>query len=82
MSFNYNKLRGRIIEKYGTLAAFAEVLGVYKQDLSRKMKGHTRFTQDDVVRWRKLLDIPQEDIGVFFFNEELKESDFNEESET
>ena len=36
MSFNYSKLRGRIIEKFGTQGCFARKLGVSERTLSLK----------------------------------------------
>ena len=39
MSFNHNKLRGKIIEKYGTQGAFAKALGVSERTLSLKING-------------------------------------------
>ena len=41
MGYTYNKLRGRIIEKYGTQEKFARELGVSKNSLSLKMNGKT-----------------------------------------
>lgn len=69
MSFNYSKLRGRIIEKYGTLTVFAEKLGASKQIVSRKMNGHVSFSQKDIVLWCDLLDIPAEEAGAFFLKQ-------------
>ena len=36
MSYTYNKLRGRIIEMYGTQGKFAEKLGISKNSVSKK----------------------------------------------
>ena len=67
MGFEYNKLRGRIVEKYGTQAKFAQELGISSTAMSEKMTGKTTFSQRDIERWRKLLDIDSEDIGKYFF---------------
>lgn len=67
MGYTYNKLRGRIIEKYGTQEKFARELGVSKNSLSLKMNGKTSFSQDDVKRWCELLSIKMDDIGDYFF---------------
>lgn len=37
MSFNYSKLRGRIIEKFGTQGCFSKALGVSERTLSLKL---------------------------------------------
>lgn len=67
MGFEYNKLRGRIVEKYGTQAKFAQELGISPTAMSEKMTGKTTFSQRDIEKWRQLLDIDSEDIGKYFF---------------
>lgn len=67
MGFEYNKLRGRIVEKYGTQAKFAQELGISSTAMSEKMTGKTTFSQRDIEKWRQLLDIDSEDIGKYFF---------------
>lgn len=67
MPYTYNKLRGRIVEKYGTQEKFAEVLGITKQGLSLKMTGKSGFSQKDILQWCELLDIQQDRIVEYFF---------------
>lgn len=66
-SYEYRKLKGRIVEKYGTMAAFADALGLSKQSLSLKMTGKVGLSQEDIEQWSELLDIQQEDYGIFYF---------------
>jgi len=65
--YNYNKLRGRIVEKYGTQDKFAEAVGMSKQGVSLKMTGKTSFSQGDINKWCDLLDIKTEQIAEYFF---------------
>lgn len=67
MRYSYSKLRGRIIEKYGTQEKFARELGISKNSLSLKMNGKTSFSQEDVIKWCTLLNIATENIGEYFF---------------
>lgn len=67
MLYNYNKLRGRIVEKYGTQDKFAEAVGMSKQGVSLKMTGKTSFSQGDINKWCDLLDIKTEQIAEYFF---------------
>lgn len=67
MEFNYSRLSGRIVEKYGTHTAFAKAMGYTKQTFSLKMNNKVRFTSDDIVKAVDLLDILPEEIGVYFF---------------
>lgn len=68
MSMEYSKLRGRIVEKYGTMTAFAEKLNIKVQTVSRKLNSDVGFTKDDILVWSELLGIPKEEIGIYFFS--------------
>ena len=65
--FSYAKLKGKIVEKYGTRAKFAEALGISETWLSQKMSCKSEFSQDDMMRWGKLLDIEPEEYHLYFF---------------
>lgn len=67
MNYEYNKLRGRIVEKYGTQEKFATALGISKQSLSFKMTGKVGFSQADIIKWCELLDISTDRISDYFF---------------
>ena len=66
-TFDYRKLRGRIVEMYGTQNEFFEHLNISKTALSKKMQNKSGFSQDDVVEWCNLLDIDLKDVGSFFY---------------
>ena len=67
MPYKYRKLRGRIVEKYGSQEKFSEVLGLSKNSLSLKLKGKTGFSQADMIKWSQLLDIDISEYGEYFF---------------
>ena len=67
MPYKYDKLRGRIIEKFGSQAKYAEALGVSEVTVSRKMNGNVGFSQRDMKQWGELLDISESDFGEYFF---------------
>jgi hypothetical protein len=67
MPYKYSKLRGRIIEKFGTLGNFAEAIGLSRVSVSSKMQCKTGFSQEDIELWSSLLDIDKKDIGSFYF---------------
>lgn len=67
MDFEYRKLRGRVVEKYGTFAKFAEHIGLSTVSVSNKMRGITQFSQDDIIIWCDALDIPIAESGTYFF---------------
>ena len=73
--FDYSKLIGRIIEKFGTRMAFAEAVGISENSMSQKLSNKMAITTDDIREWCKpeLLDIPHNLIGVYFFTLKVQE---------
>ena len=63
----YGKLKGRIVEKFGSQSRFAETLGTTENTVSRKMQSKVEFSKEDMIKWAKLLDIPKDDIPDYFF---------------
>lgn len=61
----YPKLRGKIIEVYGSQKAFAEALGTTSATLANKLNGKTEFKRDEIIMSRQLLNI--EDVTPYFF---------------
>lgn len=68
MGYTYDKLRGRIIEKYGSQEKYADVLGISTNSLSKKMTGKTGFSQKDITIWADLLNFDKAEYGEYFFN--------------
>ena len=64
---SYAKLRGRIREKYGTQAAFAEALNMAQSTLSAKLGGTRDWARQEIETTAKLLDIPGEELHAYFF---------------
>lgn len=67
MPYSYRKLRGRIIEKFGSQDNFAKVLEISKNSLSKKLNCKSGFSQADITKWSELLDIDSSEYGVYFF---------------
>lgn len=63
----YRKLRARIVEKYGTLQAFADAAGITLVTVSRKMNCQSGFSQEDIKKWADLLGIAVSDYGEYFY---------------
>lgn len=72
--FNYSKLRGKIREVFGSEQTFAAVLGCSKRTLSVKLNNKFDFSQDEILATTKALNIPIEQIGVYFFSEVEREN--------
>ena len=63
----YNKLRGRIIEKFGTIEKFADALGITRITVSNKLNDKSNFSRDDIILWASALEVSQDNIGSYFF---------------
>lgn len=72
MMFNYDKLKGRIVEKFGTQMAFSKALGVSERTLSLKLNNRIFFTQDEISKCSNLLDISMSDIQDYFFTQKVQ----------
>lgn len=67
MAYTYAKLKGRIVEKFGTQKAFADAIGISENSISKKLNGLTGFSQEDIVLWSEKLEIDLREAGKYFF---------------
>lgn len=69
MGFDFSKLNGRIAEKFGKHKALADFIGMAPSALSNRLSGKVQFRPDEIVAIcaPECLDIPGEEIGVYFF---------------
>jgi len=67
MAYDYSKLLGRIIEKFGTQAKFAIAIGLSERTLSLKLNGQRGFKQSEISKTCNLLEIEETDIPAYFF---------------
>ena len=67
MSFDYSRLRGKIVEKFGSQVAFASAIKMSTNSLSNKLVGKRAFTQDEIEAICDALDVPVMEIGNYFF---------------
>lgn len=72
--FNYSKLKGKIKEKYDRQDLFADNLGVSSVSLSAKLNNKWGFTQPEIIKSCELLDIPHDEIHLYFFALSVKEA--------
>ncbi|WP_160693398.1 DUF739 family protein [Clostridium sp. C2-6-12] len=72
MAFNYSKLRGRIIEKFGTQGCFSKAVGVSERTLSLKLNNKIFFSQDEISRMSELLEITSDKIQFYFLRKKFK----------
>lgn len=64
-----NILAGRIKSAYGNQNNFAEVLGTSQAAISNRITGRCPLTGPEIVKWAKLLDVPDDEIAHVFLND-------------
>lgn len=76
MQFDYSKLIGRIVEKFGTRRTFAKAAGFSENTISKKLSGKIGITTEDIINWssKDMLDIDTSEIPVYFFKYKVQEN--------
>lgn len=72
LEFDYSKLRGRIVEKFGTQHNFADAMEWSERTMSLKMSGKVPWGQPDIVKAAELLELEYDDISRYFFTPSVK----------
>lgn len=67
MSFDYSKLRGRIVEKFGTLENFSKEVKISNHTISKYMNNKIPWKQTNISKAVQVLEIPPEEIPSYFF---------------
>lgn len=67
MKYNYSKLNGLIVEKFGTQACFAKAMGLSERTISLKLNSKVYWTQKEIELACELLGIDRKDIATYFF---------------
>ncbi len=65
--FNYDKLIGRIVEKFKTRENFATKVHMSIPTLINKLSGKVDFRSKEIFKFCELLEIPLEEIHYFFY---------------
>lgn len=65
--FEYNKLRGKIIEVFGSQKKFAKAIGLSERTVSKKMRGLIPWTQPEMFKAVQVLNEPISMIDVYFY---------------
>ena len=66
MVFDFSRLRGRIVEKYGTCDNFAAAAGHSKVWLSSRLNNTVQWRAAEMRAAAELLGIPFEEIPAYF----------------
>ena len=75
MKFNYAKLLGRIKE-YGFIhQTLAKKIGIAPSTFSAKLNNKYEFTLTEINAICKELDISNDDIGLYFFDQKVQKAE-------
>lgn len=66
-----NVLRGKIVEKCGTIQEFCDRANFVRSTFDRKLSGETDFTIGDVRRIVNALDLTEQELCNIFFADEV-----------
>ena len=80
--FDYSKLRGRIVEKFGAQSQFSVALGISEGTLSSRMMNKSTFTGEEIARSCILLGIPFEEISRYFFTPKVEKTQLRNDTES
>lgn len=72
MAFNYDKLKGRIIEIFGSQREFASAMGWSERTLSFKINGKIPWKQTDICKALSLLKLSEADVPTYFFTTKVQ----------
>lgn len=69
---SYAKLKGRIIEIYGSQEAFASAMEMSKSSVSMRLNNKVRWSLDEVYKAKNLLNINDSEISAYFFTPKVR----------
>ncbi len=67
--FDHSKLRGRIVEKCGSIERFSRIIGISQTTVGKKLSDKSYWTQEEIMRACTILEIPSNELSQYFFCE-------------
>lgn len=73
-TLNYEKLFNRMHSYRYNQTTLAKKLGISRVSMNSKINSKKAFTQQEIIRICKILDIPLDDVGDYFFIRKLEDA--------
>lgn len=70
--YDYNKLKGKIIEVFGTQREFAKAMKLSERTMTLKLNNKIDWKQSEIVEACRLLGIKEEEVMEYFFALEVQ----------
>lgn len=80
ITYDYSKLRGRIVEKFGNQARFAKAIGLSPRTVTEKINNNSAFKTTDIEKCLPVLGIARKEIPDYFFAVKARKSEYSVES--
>lgn len=77
MPFDFSKLSGKIVEKYGTQYNFAKAMGLSEHSLSTKLNNKVPWKANEIAKAIELLGINTSKIPEYFFDKTVQKIEQN-----
>ena len=69
--YNYSKLLGRLTELGIDREKFADIIGIKRTSLYKRLNSELQFKQDEINKAIQALNISQIDVWEYFFNKNV-----------
>ena len=66
-NYDYSKLRGKLKEKSIIYKSLGSSIGLSVYSISERLNNNAQFSQEEIEKTMKLLDIPLEQVEQYFF---------------
>ena len=77
VEYDYSKLKGRIVEIFGTFSAFAFAMGFSERTLSLKINNRVPFKQPEIQKAIVVLNLKEKDILPYYFTPKVQNIEQN-----
>lgn len=74
MPYKTDKIRGRIVEKFGSQKAFAEAMNINETTLSKILNNGTEWKASSALKAIKMLEIPNNEVDLYFFEPRVEKT--------